>query len=206
MEEESRGIALVILAAGESSRLGQCKALAPITPRTPLDLLLESGSVLGGPPPLVVTGADHERISAAAGDRAEIASNPDWRAGRSGGVLLAAGLRAGHDLCIAPVDTPLVPAEVFRALEQVWRGAGCPSRGWAAPWVRTGGGERAFGHPIVVGRGLVRRIAEKGPGCPLRELRALADPLLAVEVAASAIRDDLDLPEDLERLRTRPLP
>ena len=200
----SGGIALVILAAGASSRLGQCKALVPITPRTPLDLLLDAGAVLGGPPALVVTGADHEAIAAAAGGRAEIAWNPDWRAGRTGGVLLAARHRAGCDLCVAPVDTPLVPAEVFAALARAWLEAGSPSQGWAAPWVPAEGETRAFGHPVLLGRELSLRIAETGPEPPLRALRALASPLLAVEVASPAILDDLDGPEDLRRLRTRP--
>lgn len=196
-------IALVILAAGASSRLGRCKALVPITPRTPLDLLIEAGAVLGGPLPLVVAGPDHEAISAAAGARAEVLRNPDWSAGRSGGVLLAARQRPGHDLCIAPVDTPLVPAEVFAALSRVWLEAGSPSHGWAAPWVTSGRGVRGFGHPVLVGRELALRVAEVGLEAPLRVLRALADPLLAVEVASSAILDDLDEPEDLTRLRTR---
>jgi len=201
---ESRGIALVILAAGESSRLGQCKALVPVTPRTPLELLLDAGAVLRGPQPLVITGADHESITAAAGDRAEIALNPRWSAGRTGGVLLAARSRRGYDLCVAPVDTPLVPSEVFAALARRWLEAGSPAQGWAAPWVYAEGGARAFGHPVLLGRGLASRIAETGPEAPLRVLRALADPLLAVEVATRAILDDLDLPGDLLELRTRP--
>ena len=145
---ESRGIALVILAAGRSSRLGQCKALVAITPRTPLELLCEAGSRLGGPPPLVVTGADHDAIVAAAPSRVEIVANPDWKAGRTGGVLLAARSRPGFDLCIAPVDCPLVPGEVFTALDRIWREAGLPSRGWAAPYLAGEGGSRAFGHPV----------------------------------------------------------
>lgn len=202
-ESPSRGIALVILAAGESSRLGRCKALVPITPRTPLELLCDAGSCLHGPPPLVVTGADHESIAAAAPAGAEIAANPDWRAGRTGGVLLAARSRPGYDLCIAPVDCPLVPAEIFSAMDRAWREAGLPSRGWAAPCIERGGGSKAFGHPVVVGRGLATQIAQTGPGAPLRTLRGLADPLLAVEVFAQEILDDLDDLVDLERLRAR---
>jgi CTP:molybdopterin cytidylyltransferase MocA len=205
----------VILAAGESSRLGQCKALAPVsvgmpgtqgTSRTPLELLAEAGAALGGAPPLVVTGADHDAIAAAAGAGVEVARNLDWSAGRSGGVLLAARLRPGHDLCVAPVDTPLVPAAVFAALARLWREAGSPSRGWAAPYVVSGVGpeaSRAFGHPILIGRELALRIADRGPGAPLRTLRALADPLLGVEVAAREILDDLDFPDDLTRLQRR---
>ena len=38
---------------------------------------------------------------------------------------------------------------------------------------------------------------------PLRNLRALADPLLEVSVDSPEILDDLDTPEDLARLRAR---
>ncbi|MFN0007679.1 MAG: NTP transferase domain-containing protein [Planctomycetota bacterium] len=196
-------IALVILAAGESSRLGRCKALVPITPRTPLDLLLDAGAVLGGPPPIVVSGPDHESIAAATGLRGEVARNRDWSSGRSGGVLLAARRRPGHDLCIAPVDVPLVPAEVFEALSRAWHEAGSPSQGWAAPFVSIEGRPRAFGHPVLIGRALALRLAELGPAAPLRELRCLADPLLAVAVASPAILDDLDEPGDLEEFQGR---
>jgi CTP:molybdopterin cytidylyltransferase MocA len=132
-----------------------------------------------------------------------VVRNEDWRGGRSGGVLVAALRRPGQDLCIAPVDTPLVPAEVFAALARAWAEAGSPSQGWAAPWVPSGPEVRSFGHPVLVGRDLAPRVAEVGSAAPLRALRALADPLLAVEVAYREILDDLDEPGDLDRLRAR---
>jgi CTP:molybdopterin cytidylyltransferase MocA len=55
----------------------------------------------------------------------------------------------------------------------------------------------------VLGRELARELLAWPRERPLRALRALADPLLALEVEDEAILDDLDTPEDLARLRER---
>ena len=191
--------ALVVLAAGASTRLGTCKALVDLGGRTPLARLLEAGAAFDGAPALVVTGADHARIAASLPPGVAALENPRWAEGRAGGVALAAQARPGYDLCLAPVDVPLVPPEVFVALAQAWRAAGEPARGWLAPCV-TRAGVRQFGHPVVVGRDLVARLAVTGKDLPLSSLRATADPLLAVEVESLRILDDLDTPADLERL------
>lgn len=197
--------ALVILAAGESRRLGACKALVRLRdeePGTPLGLLLAAGALLDEVPPLVVTGPHHAELSAAAPPGVELAPNPDWAAGRTGGIQRAVRLRPGVDLCLAPVDVPLVPAAVFAALEKKWAEAGAPARGWLAPEVSVDG-ERRFGHPVVVGRDLLAELASWPPARPLRDLREAAEPRLAVAVDAFEILDDLDDPSDLTALRRR---
>lgn len=217
------GLQLVLLAAGASRRLGSPKALVELQPpavdaagdapqasadgreSTPLARLLAAARPLADPRPLVVSGADHEAIARAARRQdaeLEVVHNPDWEAGRTGGVALAARLRPGRDLCLAPVDVPLVPAAVFEALDAAWSQAGAPAEGWLAPFVRRDGAPR-FGHPVVLGRGLARRLERLSPAEPLRVLREHAAPLLAVEVASAAILDDLDTPLDLRRLRGR---
>ena len=191
--------ALVILAAGASRRLGQCKALARLGPRTVLARLLEAAADgLGATPALVVTGAQGAEIAAAGPWAAELLANPDWAAGRTRGLALAAAHLAGRDLCVAPVDVPLVPAEVFAGLAGAWRAAGAPPRGWLAPRC----GER-FGHPLILGRELVASLATWDADRPLKELRALAQPLLAWPTERAEVLDDLDTPADLERLRRR---
>jgi len=196
------GPVLVILAAGESSRLGRCKALLPLTPKTPLELLCAAGASLSGAPPLVVTGGDHAEILAAAPPGAEVLFNPDWRGRRTSGVRLAASHRPGRDLCIAPVDVPLVPAPVFEALLEAWLSAGSPSRGWLAPsFPLVPGRKPRFGHPVVAGRDLLLELSAAAPGAPLRWLRERAAPLLSVAVPHPEILDDLDTPEDFQRLR-----
>ena len=199
------GPALVILAGGASMRLGQCKALVRLRqagPATPLQLLLAAGRALEELPhdvPLVVTGADHLDISAAAPAGVELAFNHGWRLGRTGSILAARDARPGRDLCIAPIDAPLVPAEVFRALGDSWRAAGSPPRGWLSPQTSDGRG----GHPVVLGRELLSRWNPPSLDEPLRTLRATASPSFVIVVKTESIHDNLDTPADLERLRRK---
>lgn len=192
--------ALVILAAGASSRLGECKATVLLGGRSALEHLCAAGALLAGSPTLVVAGAHAARIRAALPPGVELLVNEAWERGRTGGLLLARAARPGRDLCVAPIDAPLVPAEVFRALAEAWRAAGSPARGWLAPRHRASG---RFGHPLILGRELLGRLREAEPDRPLHELRALAEPLLGIEVESEAILDDLDTPLDLEGLRRR---
>ena len=187
--------ALVVLAAGESSRLGECKALCEIGGGTVLSNLLAAARGLDEVPPLIVTGAHHDAI-AASSPEGELCFNPDWEAGRSGGIRLACALRPGLALCIAPVDVPCVPASVFEALLARWQEAGGPPRGWLAPRF-----EDRHGHPIVIGAELLTELS--GADQPLSDLRRGAEPLLDVPVTSEAVLDDLDTPKDLERIRAR---
>lgn len=190
--------ALVVLAAGASERLGDCKALVSITPRTPLEILLENGAIFDDVPALVVSGAHHERIQRAVPSGVALAHNTRWSAGRTGTVQLAARLRAGFDLCLAPVDVPLVPRAVFESLSRTWHENGSPARGWLAPEF-----DARFGHPIVVGRALLEELAAFPASEPLNRLRARADPLLSVTVQNPEVLEDLDSTLDLSRLRAR---
>lgn len=192
----------MILAAGASSRLGACKALVELGGRTVLARLLEAAAAIDGAPPLVVSGADRAAIEGALPAGVEHAWNERWASGRTSSFALAQRLRPGLDLCLAPVDVPLVTREVLDALARAWRGAGAPALGWLAPCVRAAG-TRRFGHPVIVGRELAARVAELGDERPLSELRARAKPLLALEVEDPSVLDDLDTPDDLARLRAR---
>lgn len=195
---------LVILAAGASRRLGTCKALCELAPGvTPLSHLLAAGRAFDNVAPVVVTGADHVSIAATLADgpgssAARIIENADWAAGRSGSVRAAARALAGRDLCLAPVDVPLVPPEVFEALVEAWLAAASPARGWLGP--RHG---EHYGHPLIVGRELAGELEKMSPDRPLRDLRAQADPLLSVDVDSPEILTDLDTPDDLFEIRKR---
>ncbi len=200
--------ALVLLAAGAGRRLGQVKALAVVRehgnrPRTPLACLLAAGAdAFAGTPPLVVLGAEAARVARELPVGVESVVNPRWAAGRTGSVATAVRARAQRDLCLAPVDVPCVPAAVFRGLAAAWDEAGRPACGWLAPFVVLEGRPR-HGHPIVVGRTLLAELEHFAPDRPLRALRALAKPLLALEVRHPEILDDLDTPDDLRRIRER---
>ncbi len=197
--------AVVILAAGASARLGECKALASLGGKSALEHLIEQSSMAGAKEILVVSGAHHELIEGElrripCGSSARLVLNPRWAEGRSGSVAAAVAQLEGRDLLLAPIDVPLVGAAVFRILFEAWSAAGSPPGGWLAPALEPG---PRHGHPVVLGAELAAEAAKLNPGCPLRELRQRARPLWGVSVLDPAILDDLDCPEDLARLRFR---
>ncbi len=198
--------ALVILAAGESRRLGTPKALVRLReaePSTPLSMLLAAGSPFFQQAPLVIAGAHFEETRSRLDPSVELAENRLWKAGRSGGIALASTLRPDTDLCLAPVDVPAVEACVFERLARTWTHAGAPARGWLAPFWTDGQGEKHFGHPLICGRELLAQLARAPGDMPLRELRPRARPLLSCPVESDSILDDLDTPADLEAVRRR---
>jgi len=193
------GPALVILAAGASERLGSCKALVDLGGRTPLARLLSAGAGLDAAPALVIAGRDHAALAAAAPAGVEVVHHAGWAEGRTGGVQLAHRLRPGLALCLAPVDVPRVPAQVFARLRAAWIEAGAPPAGWLAP--RAPGRPPRHGHPVVLGPALLDEAAALFPDAPLRSLRSRARPLLDVPVPGREVLENLDSPADLERLR-----
>jgi molybdenum cofactor cytidylyltransferase len=196
--KSSRGTALVILAAGASKRLGQCKALVDLGGLTPLERLVLEGRSISRSAPLIVSGFHHQAIEQGLPAGCELLHNPSWEEGRTGGLALAVQARPDLDLCVAPVDVPLVPRSAFWALQRAWQISGEPPCGWLAPSF-----EGRFGHPILIGRDLARQVMSLDPGQPLRELRRLAEPLMGLESGSREILDDLDTPADLDQIRTR---
>ena len=178
-------------------------ALREASPVHPLGMLLEAARPFFEPAPLVVAGAHAGAIREALAGGGELLVNPGWAQGRTGGVLLAHDHRPAHDLCIAPVDVPAVWGEVFEALVRAWTAAGAPPRGWLAPSSTGPGGSKRFGHPIVCGHALLDEGSGLDPDTPLKALRDRAEPLLEHAVEGDTILDDLDTPEDLERIRLR---
>jgi molybdenum cofactor cytidylyltransferase len=193
--------ALVILAAGASERLGAPKALAQLDGRSALARLCAAGRGVDGGRALALLGRHAAEIAPHLPAGCARLDNPRWAQGRSGGVLLAHRALPGRALMLAPVDVPLVPARVLEALADEWERLGDPPRGWLAP--RLAGERGGFGHPVVVGPLLLDALEALPADTALRELRSRALPLASLEVFDPEILDDLDTPDDLERLRNR---
>lgn len=207
-------LAVVLLAAGASSRLGECKALVALEGAPPIARLIAATHAAGPSVVVVVGGAHADALEAwlasqhwrpgaavrgaAADAHPRLVRHAGWAAGRLGSLAAATRELPGHDLLVAPVDVPLVSAGTVAALAAAFREAGEPPRGWFAPAY---GGRH--GHPLVLGRELAARCLELPPDTPLSALRASASPLGSVPVGDEAILDDLDTPADLARLRER---
>ncbi|MAE45316.1 MAG: hypothetical protein CMJ86_00330 [Planctomycetes bacterium] len=196
---------LVILAAGASRRLGQPKVLARVLTdqdgkhKTVLDWLLETSRGLCQNKPLLVAGADPQPIQdACAGEPLEVLHHPAWDQGRTGSIAAAVRARAGQDLLVWPADSPCLHRRDLEAMISAFLKADSPPRGWIAPRCPDG----RFGHPLILGRDLLDRVAKMRPDQPLRDLREHAQPLGAVDLYHSGARINLDTPAALEEVRS----
>jgi nicotine blue oxidoreductase len=186
------GIAGVLLAAGNGSRLGQPKALVDLAGST----LAERGVALlgdgGADPVIVVTGAVPVELPGVIA-----VHNPDWETGM--GSSLATGLLAlsGGDAeaaVIALADQPLVGPESVRRLIGAFRsGAG----------VAVAAYEGRPRNPVLIAREhwpAVLELADGDTGArPF--LRAHPELVVLIECGDTGRPDDVDTPEDLARVR-----
>ncbi|WP_187281256.1 NTP transferase domain-containing protein [Nonomuraea sp. C10] len=182
------GVAGLLLAAGEGSRLGRPKALLELAGERLVDRgvrLLEEG---GCHPVVVVLGAATVQVRGAVAVR-----NPDWRSGM--GSSLRAGLAAlpaeSRAVVIALVDQPLVRAEAVRAL--IASGAGVA--------VATYGGRRR--NPVLIERRHFAEVAALARGDVGARPFLAAHPELVTEVPCAGDPADIDTPGDLARLEPR---
>lgn len=181
----------ILLAAGEGSRLGRPKALVELGGQT----LAHRGAALlregGADPVLVVTGAAPVSVAGA-----QAVHNPDWRSGM--GSSLAAGLRALERAgcaaaIIALADQPLVGAGAVRRLIAAHRD-GAP--------VAVAAYDGKPRNPVLIAREHWPAVLELAVGDTGARpfLRANPGLVTVVECGDTGSPDDIDTPEDLERI------
>jgi molybdenum cofactor cytidylyltransferase len=180
----------LVLAAGEGSRFGGIKQLAPLGGRPLLEHALASVAVLD--PRLVVLGHEAQAILAAVDlQGAEAVVCEEWREGQA--ASLRRGLVALGDVDAAVVvlgDQPrITPAAVFAV-------AGAAGDGVAAARASYGGKP---GHPVLLGRELLARAGELRGDVGFRDLLGSVD-VREVEVGELADPVDIDTREELARL------
>ena len=199
-------IAGIILAAGESSRMGRDKALLPLGQETFLERLIE---ILRGEvsPLLVVLGHHAEKIagriprpaSSFSFDDLQIVRNPDYKLGQLSS--LQAALRslegrsvAGALVCL--VDHPAITTAVVRAVLERFR------KRQSRIIIPTCNGRR--GHPVFFSAELFPELL----AAPLDQgarvvVRRHADDVALVETGEEGILLDVDRPDDYALLRER---
>ena len=190
-------IAGLILAAGESSRMGQDKPLLTYRGRTFLETIVATLREAGVERVAVVLGHHAEEIRHTAKlEDVEVVINPEYRRGQTSS--LQVGLRALDSpdleavvLCL--VDHPLISADTVRALVTSFRRAGAPVV------IPTFQDQR--GHPVLIGRTLFSELLsldpDEGANTVIRKYR---DATQLVEVNDSGILLDVDDPDTYHRL------
>ena len=202
--EPALRVAAVVLAAGESTRMGEPKALLAWPPSPWPDATLLSHAVLsaleaGYAPVVVVLGHDTEalRPHAPTGGSVRVAVNARYAEGRATSIARGAEALTGEAIdgvLVASVDQPRT-VEMLRTLREAWQRAR-PRPPLAVPTY-----EGRAGHPPLFDAALLPellRVSEERQG--LREVTArhcavrldvpCADPLTAV---------NLNTPADYER-------
>jgi len=113
-------VALLLLAAGASTRMGQPKQLLPYRGRTLLRHAAETAVASGCAPLVLVTGAVHEALVGEVADLPlRVVHNPAWQTGLASSIQ--AGLAAAADAqptayLIMLGDQPLITPELLRQL------------------------------------------------------------------------------------------
>jgi len=196
-------LAAVILAAGDSSRMGTPKALlADANGRSFVARIARTFGDAGLDQLVVVTGAQHEAIvNALAAEgltgRVSCVRNPDPSRGQLSSlwVGLDAVMRPDLDaMLMTLVDVPMVKPSTVRAVVEAWKRTG-------APIVRPAMGER-HGHPVLFDRAVFDELRR----APLDEgakavVHAYADRVVNVAVDDEGCLIDVDTPADYAQLR-----
>jgi molybdenum cofactor cytidylyltransferase len=190
-------IAGLILAAGESSRMGSPKATLTYRGRTFLERIVQILQEAGLERLVVVLGHQAEEIQRQIKiEAAQVVINPDYRSGQTSSLqvglrsLMAEELEAVL-LCL--VDHPAVAAETVRTIVATFQQCGAPVV------IPTYQGRR--GHPVLIGRQvsdeLLELASDAGADSVVRRYRAATQ---FVEVDDEGIVMDVDDPESYRRL------
>ncbi len=194
-------IAGLILAAGESSRMGTDKALLRYRGRTFLETILQTLRDARVERVAVVLGHHAEEIQRARNlPDVQVVINRDYRRGQTSS--LQEGLKALADAEIEAVvfclvDHPAVPAEVIRQLVAAFRNSGAPV---VIPTY-----ESQRGHPVVIGRALFKELSMLKTGEAANAvIRRYRESTQFLAVGDRGILLDVDDPSTYQQLEGAP--
>ena len=193
-------LAAIILAAGDSRRMGTPKALLSDPDGRPfVARLVRSFSASGIDEVVVVTGAMHDAIVGAIASDAPPAHprcvrNPDPSRGQLSSLWVGLDSATRSDVegvLVTPVDIPMIRTATIRQVIEAWERT-------HAPIVRPAVGER-HGHPVLFDRITFEALR----AAPLTEgarvvVHANADRVVNVAVDDEGCLVDIDTPEDYE--------
>jgi molybdenum cofactor cytidylyltransferase len=194
-----RRVTAMVLAAGESTRMGRNKLLLPWGDTTVIGRTIENARASNVSAVLVVTGHQRELIEQSAGStEPSMIQNEDYAKGMLTSVQ-AAVRRLPNNVSAALVllgDQPMVGPDIIDKLLLAYAAG---PYGLIAPTHR---GRR--GNPVLIDRRYFAELLALPPdAAPRLLLQRHPDDLLTVEVETDAILHDLDRPEDYERWRPK---
>jgi molybdenum cofactor cytidylyltransferase len=184
-------IGALILAAGDSRRMGRPKALLPLEGRTFLEVLMDRLIRAGVAPILLVLGSAAEEIQSVLKlSLARVVINPDPTRGQLSSIhcgILALAPREVDGLFIAPVDTPRVKVATLEQMKDA-----LPGRPLVVPVFQ---GRR--GHPALFSANLFPDLLRAPLDQGARAVVHATTDRLELPCDDPAVLEDFDAPGDL---------
>lgn len=182
----------VVLAAGESRRMGTQKLLLPFGEATVVEAVVRTALASSVDRALAVLGADRKAVRAKLEPYGvDFAVNEDFAMGMLSSVQAGfKALPAGAEAAVVMLgDQPFLPARVVDTVINAYREGG---KGIVVPAFR---GRR--GHPVLIDLVYRDEVLGLDPAEGLRQLmRAHPDDIFEADVEDANILRDMDVPED----------
>jgi len=191
-------VTAILLAAGASTRMNAFKQLLPFGDRTIVEACVARILTTSIEETIVVVGHRADDVAAAvSGLSVRVVRNDAYATGMASSVKagVAAARATADAVMICLCDQPHVPSAVYKAVLDTYRRTG------ALIVVPTIAGDT--GHPVVFDMSLVDEILAVDPTTGLRAVTyAHRADTIRVPVDSVAILDDMDTPDDYERLKS----
>ncbi len=185
----------MILAAGESRRMGQPKLLLPFREKTIIETVVESIVSSKVDNTLVVLGSEHKKIEEKLKDLpVRIAFNPDFRSGMLSSVRCGFKTLPDETRAVVVVlgDQPTVSKEVIDEIIDAYQKTG---KGIVLPVYK-----RNRGHPVIIDMKYKGEVEALSPDIGLRgTVYSHPEDILEVEVDTPNILQDIDDEADYRR-------
>jgi molybdenum cofactor cytidylyltransferase len=192
-------ISAILLAAGESRRMGEFKQLLMFAGRTFVECCADHLLASRVDELVVVTGHREADVRRALGERAvRFMHNADYRDGMSASVKrgMAGVSSAATAVLVALVDQPQIDSSIINRVITEYE------KHPALIVIPTYNGRN--GHPVLIDLQLRDQLLAFDASQGLRQvIHAHAADVLHVEVATDAVLTDFDYPEDYQRLALR---
>jgi molybdenum cofactor cytidylyltransferase len=188
-------ISAILLAAGESRRMGEFKQLLPLNGKTFVECCVDNLLAAGVEEILVVTGHREKDVRQALAHRkVKFVFNALYREGMSSSIIsgVAALDEKTTAILIALADQPQLDAVIIKKVVDVYEAK--------QPLLVVPTFANRRGHPIILDAKLKQEILAIDPNEGLRQVvHAHLQEILFVEVTDKAVLFDFDYPQDYEK-------
>jgi len=189
-------ISAILLAAGESRRMGEFKQLLLLEDKSFVEHCADNLLASRVDEVIVVTGHRESEIRGVLGDRpVRFAHNSDYPSGMSSSIKrgIQAVSESARACVLALVDQPRIGADVINRIIETYE--------TRPVMIVVPTYEGRNGHPIILDLRLKEEILMMDPEQGLRQVvRGHSDSVAYVEMSSGLVVEDCDLPEDYERL------